>query len=1098
MSLNHLPFDSESMQLSNFFLRTKLLPPRVAPNILDRPRLIDRLRANLSLPITLIAADAGSGKTTLISEFVRSQSSRPAVWYQLDHTDADPSVFIGYLVRGIRDHFPCFGEQVLLYLSENSDEIARFPERPADLLINEILTSIEQPFLLVLDDYHHIGRATAVHRIVDRLVTYSSELTHIVITTRDFPPLAVMRRRTQFPGMLITREELLFTDDEVRSLFRETLGIELRDEEIAAYRERTHGWVTALQLIRQIADQEMQETTGNPRPNFTEILNRSEKDIFDYFAEEVFSRESAETRKILLSLSVMETLPIDVCLELFPDANLGSTLPELAQRNVFLSVTGDGKSAEEYRFHPLFRDFLLRRLRSEVGRSGLAAERNRIAEYYIGRRQWEIALPFLIAAENYEKAASLIAERGDRWISAGAFSSLVFHATKIPSDVLEKYPRAILHLAEIARLEGNSERSAIYLNKSVELLRAKGDREGEAEALHSLATLERRKGNLMRAYDLLSAAEAIVPTDSETAMRCANTRGLCLIAEGKHSDAEQQFRFALKLAEQNANIRYIRLITHNLALSPGYRGDFAEALRWFKRIFSEEDDIKLPQEAIGHLNIARLHLYRGEFEQAETHLHRSLDLCLLFNLSGLRGEILEAFGNLHRDLGDFSRAMEFYERAADAYSDAGISVTTRELQEEIARLHLLRGELSKARYLLETLIAERKEADNKKGVATAELLLCRVAISEENSDIVIEDLRALAQYFAACGNHYDEAIAVLTLAEAFCAAGDRASALPHIQRALDLSERFDYEYWLRGEIRRNPDLFAIDEIADRIPADLQLHSESNQELYKSAVAQPAIIEERALFDLSIKLLGPVEIARDSGPPIPSGIWTTRRARDIFCFIATSTHRRVSKDILIDTFWPEDDSETIEKNFHPTISHIRKALNKNQKIKHNFILFRDGAYLLNPELTYFLDTDEFELYIAEAEKSRREKDLDLMRDRLEAAYRLYRGDFMEGVYEPWAETRRNYYNEQFQRVLAALAKHYFGLKKLSSAQQFANELLRFDPYREDVHRLIMKIYALQGKKAAVKKHFDSLADLLRTELGIEPTQETRRLVNEILR
>ncbi|MCV4608014.1 hypothetical protein OFB74_34455, partial [Escherichia coli] len=81
----------------------------------------------------------------------------------------------------------------------------------------------------------------------------------------------------------------------------------------------------------------------------------------------------------------------------------------------------------------------------------------------------------------------------------------------------------------------------------------------------------------------------------------------------------------------------------------------------------------------------------------------------------------------------------------------------------------------------------------------------------------------------ACGNHYDEAIAVLTLAEAFCAAGDRASALPHIQRALDLSERFDYEYWLRGEIRRNPDLFAIDEIADRIPADLQLHSESNQE-----------------------------------------------------------------------------------------------------------------------------------------------------------------------------------------------------------------------------------------------------------------------------
>jgi len=290
--------ESESMRPSHFFLRTKLLPPRSAPNILPRPRLIERLKSNLNLPATLIAADAGYGKTTLISEFVKSQS-RPAVWYQLDHTDRDPSVFIGYLARGIQDQFPEFGTNVLTYLNENSDEISRFPERSADLLINEILTRIEQPFLIVLDDYHHIGRETAVHRIVDRLVTYSSELTHIAITTRDLPPLAIMRRRTQFPGMLITRDELLFTDEEVRLLFRETLGIELRDEELSAYRERTHGWITALQLVRQIADQEMHDKTGNPRPDFREILNRTRKDIFDYFAEEVFSRESLEMRRLL-------------------------------------------------------------------------------------------------------------------------------------------------------------------------------------------------------------------------------------------------------------------------------------------------------------------------------------------------------------------------------------------------------------------------------------------------------------------------------------------------------------------------------------------------------------------------------------------------------------------------------------------------------------------------------------------------------------------------------------------------------------------------------------------------------------------------------
>src|SRR5688572_33170047 len=81
-----------------FFLRTKLLAPRAAPELLYRERLIERLRANLSLPVTLVAANAGSGKTTLVADFLRKQE-QPYVWYQLDHTDSDPAVFLGYLAQ---------------------------------------------------------------------------------------------------------------------------------------------------------------------------------------------------------------------------------------------------------------------------------------------------------------------------------------------------------------------------------------------------------------------------------------------------------------------------------------------------------------------------------------------------------------------------------------------------------------------------------------------------------------------------------------------------------------------------------------------------------------------------------------------------------------------------------------------------------------------------------------------------------------------------------------------------------------------------------------------------------------------------------------
>ncbi|HKX83991.1 MAG TPA: AAA family ATPase, partial [Pyrinomonadaceae bacterium] len=460
------------MQRPSFFLRTKLLPPRAVSDLLSRPRLTAALQANLQAPMTLVAADAGCGKTTLVADFVRNQP-RPVVWYQLDHTDADPSVFLGYLAHGIRNVVPEFGETIFDYLTEANEELVQFPERAADLLINEILQSVEQPLVIILDDYHHIGRETVVHRIVDRVLQYSSDLVHLMLTTRDLPPLAMMRRRAQAAVLVLRREDLLFTDDEVRDLFRSTLGADLTSQQIDEYRERTHGWITALQLVRQAAEQ---EKLSSGRIDLVEMLKRSEKDIFDYFAEEVFSGEVEPVRNLLLSISLLESVPLEVCSLLFPKLRCSALLPELVQKNVFLTVTGDRRSGEEeYRLHPLFRDFLQRRLRSEIGRSGVAAERERIANLFIVEGRWESALPFLIDAENFDEAARIIAEHGDELISAGAYITLGAYTGKIPKHFLETHPRSQLHAAEVARIQGDTDRAKELLHSSVERLHAKSD-----------------------------------------------------------------------------------------------------------------------------------------------------------------------------------------------------------------------------------------------------------------------------------------------------------------------------------------------------------------------------------------------------------------------------------------------------------------------------------------------------------------------------------------------------------------------------------------------------------------------------------------------
>jgi DNA-binding SARP family transcriptional activator len=223
-----------------------------------------------------------------------------------------------------------------------------------------------------------------------------------------------------------------------------------------------------------------------------------------------------------------------------------------------------------------------------------------------------------------------------------------------------------------------------------------------------------------------------------------------------------------------------------------------------------------------------------------------------------------------------------------------------------------------------------------------------------------------------------------------------------------------------------------------------------------------------------------------------------RARDILCFIATRPHRRASKDAIIDTFWGESDFEATEKNFHPTISHIRKALNSNQLIKLNFLLYRDGDYLLNPEFSCRIDTEEFDRLAAEGEAARRAGRHDEYVRSLEAAVALYRGDFLQNVDEDWADELRSYYREQHAQMLEALTKAAQKNEDWARSIQLARQLLRDDPYREDIHCLLLRAQAALGRKEAMKEQYEALRRTLREELGVEPAAETERVYRELMK
>ncbi|MBN1138444.1 MAG: AAA family ATPase [Anaerolineae bacterium] len=181
-------------------LTTKLYIPPPRPNLVSRPRLIERLNAGLlgqsgsfTRKLTLISAPAGFGKTTLLSEWVASLE-RPVAWLSLDERDDDPARFWSYVIAALRT-VPAFGEdsfaETLLAALQSPQPPGNSPsslEPTLTALINEI-AAVPVPFLLVLDDYHLI-KAPPVHQAVSFLLDHLPPHLHLTIASRSAPPPA--------------------------------------------------------------------------------------------------------------------------------------------------------------------------------------------------------------------------------------------------------------------------------------------------------------------------------------------------------------------------------------------------------------------------------------------------------------------------------------------------------------------------------------------------------------------------------------------------------------------------------------------------------------------------------------------------------------------------------------------------------------------------------------------------------------------------------------------------------------------------------------------------------------------------------------------
>ena len=290
-------------------LQTKLHIPLLRSSLVSRPRLTDKLNAGLDGKLILVSAPAGSGKTTLVTDWLSSPlpklgegSGVRAAWLSLDDSDNDPRRFLDYLLAALR--------QIQADVGKSVEAMLQSPQPPPDeailtALVNE-LASVAQPFVLVLDDYHVI-QTPPIHQQLNFLLEHQPSNMRLVIVTREDPPLPLPRLRARGQVTEIRQSDLHFTLEECADFLNQVMGLNLSPADIAALERRTEGWIAGLQLAA-VSMQGRDDLSG-----FIQAFTGSSRFVLDYLNEEVFGRQSPEIKDFLLCTSILERLCAPLC-----------------------------------------------------------------------------------------------------------------------------------------------------------------------------------------------------------------------------------------------------------------------------------------------------------------------------------------------------------------------------------------------------------------------------------------------------------------------------------------------------------------------------------------------------------------------------------------------------------------------------------------------------------------------------------------------------------------------------------------------------------------------------------------------------------------
>ena len=1078
-------------------IRSKIQPPPLRSTTLTRQRLIDRLHEATASRVTLLVAEAGYGKTTLLADFA-ARSGQRTLWYRLDPTDADSITWTNYLIAACRELIPDFGRATMALLAQVG---AAGPPNHVFVasLIDELRQMGEAPTTVVLDDFHAVDSSAEVSDIIERLLKDAPPWMHFVISTRRRPNLRFGRLEAMGEVTHIGTDELRFEAEEIRDLFTDRFNAPLESDVLEAVDRRTRGWAASLQLFYG----SIRNKPAAAARTLARMLSGAESPIYDFLAEEVLANIPLDVEALIVRASILDLIVSAHVVELLddgkrrPSAAKIESLIEEADYLGLLSRSSESSTARQ--LHPLLRGFLTRRLQSQMSSDEIAQMHVRLA------RAIEATEPLTAARHYLEARRDLDAMR---CVGGSVMHTIGSGQWGVASDLIDRL-KGVRADPAVAAIQSRQFIESGELGRAAQVLASADatDATPEVRAVfrHAKLSLGWRTGD----RDLMRAALAESHTDSETPPILRDIFGFWADASSvsplTHTYSSLIAKLEKMAADQTeAGYRYFSAISrHNAAVMSAGAGGFREAIRLANDAIANFDLVPgVDHERYSsHATLVMCFFEQGDRNKAEDHARLAL------STGTERGDVHSDIAYTLATIGEHARATRLLESALELRR-SGRSDVAADVVSALARA-VMSLPMSPV-----TALAELEAVPRGLPLDTGyDLDVHTIAIAawlmEGDTDRALQEIAVASARSAAKGSRRTDSRLDLLSAmanangEALRAALASAASVGELAvlSAADVLGRYlwlipegpvtlrtSIENWrsrwlpvLRRQLEDGGTANALaaaqlldeyGEVADvgRLRAFVKTyrrHSRGAQSLGRQ-------LARKVAPTLTISDLGRTELA--VGDRTVSLGEMRRKASSLLMYLVTRPSHSATRDQVLEELWPESNPDAAANSLNQAMYYLRRDIDPwfEEDISVDYVVLQADLLWLEPALVKIASA-EFALLartpIGQAAGSRTAL----------SVLEMYSGRFCpEFEYEEWAIGWANRIHTLFLHFAGTCIRHYVDRHLLQDARDAAIFALTHDPDAHDIEQKLVWLYWHEGARSSAHAQFEHLTSLERAD------------------